>query len=69
MLIFNKREPSQKKLDFLEHYFQEGLELVSSSVGFDMVDSNSCEELGFLLVSSKLKLLAGLLDLKAPVKE
>ena len=45
--ISNKRKTSQMMFDLLENYFQEGIEVVSSSIGFDNVDVNSCKELAF----------------------
>ena len=64
-----RRKPSYKRLDVLEAHFQEGLELVSSAIGFDIADSNYCKELGLPRGSSTLQLVAALLDLKAPLKE
>ncbi len=67
--ISNKRKPSQKRLDLLEHYFQEGLALVPQCIALDIADGFSNEELGLPRGSCLIQQVAALLDLKAPVKE
>ena len=67
--ISNKRKPSEKRFDLLEHYFQEGLALVPRAIDFDIADSNSYQELDLPRGSCLIQLVASLLDLQAPLTE
>ena len=64
-----KRKPSEKRIERLERYFQEGFDAVAESIDFDIANSYYCEELDLPHGSSTLQLVAALLDLTDPVKE
>ena len=63
------RKLSIKRLDVVEHYFQEGFNAVAEAIGFEVADSYYCEKLDLPAGSSTLQLVAALLDLQVPVKE
>ena len=67
--ISNKRKPSEKKLDFLEQEFQQGLDAVAEAFSFDVAEGFTCEELDLPQGSYLIQVIASLLDLKAPVKD
>ena len=67
--ISNKRKPSKKRLDLLEHYFQEGLALVPQCIGLDIADGNYCDELDLPRGSYLIQLVDSLLESKAQLTE
>jgi len=67
--LFNRRKPSEKKLEFLEQEFQQGFDAVAEAVSLNIADGTTCEEFDLPQGSYWIQVIASLLDLKAPVKE